>query len=179
MAQKLLEQEKTKFQQFVFKKGIYIAMVATFVGLFLGIPLIIWFLSVTILSIGKLFLMLFACGALGLLQWKYVRDHVELEYHQFAMYAFSGFGMCFLNFLLFLNLVIHVHSFSETYAVNDLNIHVNNGSYEINVGDAAFERNLGNYLNGHYNIMPVAKKITINYATGILGFDMIEDCKFK
>ena len=178
MAQQFLEQERTPFQKFIQKRGIYIAMAATFFGLFAGIPIIIWFITVTIISVGKLFILLFLCGAVGIFQWKHIRDHVELEYHQFAMYAFSGFGMCLLNFLMLLNFFIPIHSHSETINVQAFNLHVNYGNYEVDLNDAALARNLNTYLNDHFDKIPDFEKVTISYETGLLGFDMITDCKF-
>ncbi|MCW3084604.1 MAG: hypothetical protein JWP12_1970 [Bacteroidetes bacterium] len=183
MSQLLLEEEKSRFQKFVTKRGIYIAMVSTFLGLFAGIPLLVWFTTVTIVTIPTLLLFVFICFAIGLLPWRYVRDHLEMEYYQFAMYAFSGFGMCFLNFLLFINLNVCIHEKTLTYTSADVRIYQNYGNFEaIAVEDAALSRNLTLFLNEHFHVendVPPPKKITIVYATGVLGFDTIKECKFQ
>ncbi|MFL5765159.1 MAG: zinc-dependent peptidase [Bacteroidia bacterium] len=162
------------------ENGIYVAMVATFVGLFGGIPLLIWFWSTTVVSIGALFIMLFACGAVGLIQWKWLRPYLDLEYHQFAMYAFSGFGMCMINFIFCLNTLIHVSSAVKTFNV----VSFSNDSSGLMVklsGEAhseAFERNVANYiLDHHLDHFYEAKTITVDVTTGLFGFDMIRDCQ--
>ena len=96
-------QPTSTLDNFIRKNGIYIAMASTFIGLFAGIPLLIWFWNNTVISVGVVFLLLFVCGSLGLIQWKYVKNYLDMEYHQFSMYAFSGFGMCLINFIFCLN----------------------------------------------------------------------------
>jgi Mlc titration factor MtfA (ptsG expression regulator) len=163
------------------ENGIYIAMVATFVGLFGGIPLLIWFWSTTVVSMGVLFIMLFGCGALGLIQWKWLRPYLDLEYHQFAMYAFSGFGMCMINFLFFLNTAVHVSTSRQTYDI----VSFSNGSGGLTVklsGEAhtdAFERNVANYIDENFDHFSEAKKVTVDVTTGLLGFDMINKCELN
>ena len=182
MSQLLLEEEKSRFQKFITKRGIYIAMYSTAIGLFGGIPLLVWFTTVTIVTIPTLLLLVFVCFAIGLLPWRYVRDHLEMEYYQFAMYAFSGFGMCFLNFLLFINLNVCIHQKTQTYTSADVAIYQNYGNFEVIAAeDAALSRNLTLFLNEHFHVkdVPPSKKITIVYATGLLGFDTIKDCTFQ
>lgn len=166
-------------KEFISKRGVYVAMAATFVGLFLGIPLLIWFANVTIVNIGTLMMLIFICGAVGLIQWKYVKHHIDMEYHHFAMYAFSGFAMCFLNFLLFLNLNISIAGRTETYPVDKFHIRIYRGSIDVMLDDLALTRNLNNFLNDHFQDVPDAKSITITYSTGLLGFDSIKSCTFN
>lgn len=166
-------------KEFISKKGVYVAMIATCIGLFLGIPLLIWFANVTIVNIGTLMMLIFICGAIGLIQWKYVKHHIDMEYHHFAMYAFSGFAMCFLNFLLFLNLNISIAGRTETYPVDKFHIRIYRGSIDVIMDDMALARNLNNFLNDHFQDVPDAKSITVTYSTGILGFDSIKSCTFN
>jgi Mlc titration factor MtfA (ptsG expression regulator) len=173
----LLPSEPIK--RFIAKNGIYVAMTTTFVGLFLGIPLLIWFANVTIVNVGTLMMLIFFCGALGLIQWKFVKDIIDMEYHHFAMYAFSGFSLCFLNFLLFINLNILVADRTETYAIDKFHIRIHHGTIDVFLDDAALSRNLSNFLNEHFEEIPDSKIIIVKYATGLLGFDTIEECAFK
>ncbi|MCW3071140.1 MAG: hypothetical protein JWO44_1030 [Bacteroidetes bacterium] len=172
-------QPKEQLKRFINANGIYVAMTATFIGLFLGIPLLIWFVSVTIVNIGTLMMLIFLCGAVGLIQWKFVKHHIDMEYHHFAMYAFSGFAMCFLNFLLFLNLNFPVSGRTETYLIDRFRIRIYHGSIDVRLDDAALERNLTTFLNEHFTEIPDAKSLTITYNTGLLGFDSISDCRFN
>jgi hypothetical protein len=161
------------------QNGIYIAMIATFAGLFGGIPLLIWFWSTTVVSIGTLFIMLFACGALGLLQWRWLRPYLDLEYHQFAMYAFSGFGMCMINFIFCLNTFIHTGNSTKTFDI----ISFSNAGSGLMVklsGEAhseAFERNVAGFIADHTDDFYSAKKVNVSVNTGLFGFDMVEDCE--
>ncbi|MCX6294832.1 MAG: zinc-dependent peptidase, partial [Bacteroidetes bacterium] len=70
------EERYSLWRSILKRNGIYIAMAATFFGLFGGLPLLIWFWSTTIISIGAVFIIFFICGALGLLQWKYVKEYL-------------------------------------------------------------------------------------------------------
>ena len=167
-------------RKFIKQRGIYIAMTATFAGLFGGIPLLIWFWSSTVISIGGVLVMLFICGSLGLIQWKYVKEHLDMEYHQFSMYAFSGFGMCLLNLIFCLNYMIHINSYSRTYDVLSLG----NSSQGIEIvlsgegHDSSFERNVAAFISDH-GMTPIAKKITVSVQTGLFGLDMINGCKLN
>jgi len=153
-------------------------MATTFVGLFAGIPLLIWFTSITIVNVGTLLLLIFFCGAIGLLQWRYIRDHIDLAYHQYAMYAFSGFAMCLLNFLLFINLEVRVGGHTETHIVSEYIFTDGNGQFATSANDPALARTLKNFIESRYDVMPETQKITVVYAKGLLGFDMITDVTF-
>ena len=172
----------SSLEYFIRKKGIYIAMASTFIGLFAGIPLLIWFWSYTVISIGGILILLFLCGSLGLIQWKYVKNHMDMEYHQFSMYSFAGFGMCLINIIFCLNTFIHVSSKTRTYDV----ISMQATSQGIDVvlsgeGDSRpFERNVGNFINDHFKRIPApVKAITVKTNTGLFGFDMVESCEVK
>lgn len=174
-----IEERYSLFQTTVQRNGIYIAMTSTFIGLFAGIPLLIWFWSTTVISIGGVFLLLFICGALGLIQWKYVRAHLDMEYHQFAMYAFSGFGMCLINFLFCLNTFIPVNHKTITYEI----VAFQNGSQGLEVvlagegNSFSLERNVMNYMLDHFEKFEDAKRVTVSKSTGLLGLDRIEKCE--
>lgn len=169
------------FREFIRKKGIYVAMTTTFIGLFLGIPMLIYFWSTTLISTGTILIMLFVAGALGLLQWKFVKDLLDLEYHQFSMYAFTGFGMCLTNFVFFLNHVILVSTHTQTYEV----IGYTNGPNGLEITLAGednsenLERNVASYIFDNYDRIPVAKTITVTTDRGLFGFEMINDCKIN
>ena len=174
-----IEERYSLFQTTVQRNGIYIAMASTFFGLFAGIPLLIWFWSTTVISIGGIFIMLFICGALGLIQWKYVRDHLDMEYHQFAMYSFSGFGMCLINFLFCLNTFIPVKESTTTYEI----IGFQGGSHGLEIilagenNSAPLERNVVNYLIENFEKFEDAQKVTVTKSTGLLGLDRVDDCQ--
>lgn len=168
-------------KHFIKTKGIYVAMASTFLGLFAGIPLLILFYSTTIVSLGSIMFMFFLCGALGLIQWKFVKNLLDLEYHQFSMYAFSGFGMCLINFIFFLNQMIHINSYSKTYEVISFS-KVSDG-FEIRLAgeedDPAFERNVASFIFENNKRASQPKKVTVVVATGLFGFEMINDCKIN
>ncbi len=163
------------------RNGIYIAMTSTFLGLFAGIPLLIWFWSTTVISIGGVFIMLFLCGALGLIQWKYVKEYLDMEYHQFSMYAFSGFGMCLINFIFALNMFIPIKTSTTTYDI----VSIKNGSQglEITLGgeghSSSLERNVATCLESSKGNIFSAKKIEITQSTGLFGLDRVDDCTWE
>ncbi len=165
-----------KLERFIRKKGLYVAM-AFIVGGLIGIPILFWFASVIIIGIGTIFILFFCSGMLCLLQWKYVKNHIDMAYNHFAMFAFFGFGTCLVNFILLLNYTIRVHSYSETYSI------MREGYYNeiVIAGDAQYielERNLSTYLSDHPDeAVSLSNKITITFDTGLFGFDMISDCK--
>jgi Mlc titration factor MtfA (ptsG expression regulator) len=169
---------KQKLRNYISKNGLSVAMSTTFVGLFLGIPLLIWFSSVTIIDIGTLLLMIFACGTAGLMQWRFVRNLVDMEYHHFAMYSFSGFAMCLLNFLLFLNLSFPVSARTETYDLDSFRHTISKGSIEVEMDDPALTRNLNTFLTENFIEVEDARQMTVKYNTGLLGFDSIKECTF-
>lgn len=174
-----IEERYTLFQTTIQRNGIYIAMISTFIGLFVGIPLLIWFWSTTVISIGGVFILLFICGALGLIQWKYVKAYLDMEYHQFSMYAFSGFGMCLINFLFCLNTFIPVKHTTVTYEV----VAFQNSSQGLEIilaGDRnspSLERNVMNYLMEHFDKYEDAKRVQVTKTTGLLGLDRVESCQ--
>ena len=182
---KLLESEnsdtgETSFQTFVRTKGVYVAMTCTMLGLFGGIPILIWFSSVIMISIGSILLLLFLFGAVGLLQWKHFRNHIEMEYRHYAMFAFTGFGMFMINITLLLNYTVRIAEHTETYTI----IWINNYNHktEIAIGgvNSNVEGKVNVFLNEHNSEVPeYTKKITIIFEKGLFGFDMIGDCKFN
>lgn len=161
------------------RNGIYIAMASTFLGLFVGIPLLIWFWSTTVISIGGVFIMLFICGSLGLIQWKYVKEYLDMEYHQFSMYAFSGFGMCLVNVIFCLNTFIPVKSANETFEI--ISMDTSNQGLNITLsGDrnsSALERNVAAYIDENYEIYYGAKRVVVSTSTGLFGLDRVSNCK--
>ena len=162
---------------FIRKNGIYIAIVITVCGL-IGVPILIWFASVILIDSGKILMLLLGCGLLGLLFWKYVMDDIDMEYYQFAMFAFAGFGMCLVNLILFLNFTIRIQSYSKTYDISRKGayskiIHKGTGDY------SALERCFDLYLKEHLNTSFSAKKVTITFDKGLFGFDMIHECNFN
>lgn len=174
-----IEERYSLFQTTVQRNGIYIAMISTFIGLFVGIPALIWFWSTTVISLGAVFILLFICGALGLIQWKYVRTYLDMEYHQFAMYAFSGFGMCLINFLFCLNTFIPVDHKTITYEI----VAFQNGSQGLQVtlagegNSISLERNVINYMIEHFEKFEDAKQVTVSKTTGLLGLDRVKKCE--
>lgn len=173
------EMQETPLQTFIRLKGIYVAMVATFTGLFIGVPIIFWFSSNILINVGTIFIILFLCGSLGLIQWKYVRYQIDMHYHQFAMYAFTGFGIWMFNFLLLLNLNISISSHSETYSMESISINENNMNVRIgNSETSPLAKNLSSFLGSNFTKIPEASEITITYKKGLLGFDVIGKCEF-
>jgi len=174
-----IEERYTLLESTIQRNGIYIAMISTFIGLFAGIPLLIWFWSTTVVSIGGVFILLFICGALGLIQWKYVKPYLDMEYHQFSMYAFSGFGMCLINFLFCLNTFIPIKNTTITYDV----VSFVNGSHGLEVrlagegNSTPLERNVVNYMIEHFEQYEDAKQVMVTKSTGLLGFDRVESCE--
>lgn len=172
--------EESIIQYLIRCKGIYIAMVTTFIGLFVGVPMLFWFSSVIIIDVGTVMLMIFLCGSIGLLQWRFVRNGIDMHYHQFAMYSYTGFGLCLVNLLLFLNMKITVNSHSETYGLDQISI---NNNLSVRVGESEtspLAKNLSYFLPDNFEEVPEkARSITINYETGFLGFDMIVSCDFE
>ncbi len=171
---------ESKFSKFIRAKGIYVAMVTTSLGLFTGLPLIFWLSSVTVISIGGLFIFLFTCGILGLIQWRFVRDLLDMEYHHFTMYAFTGFGMCLINFILLVNYNIRINTYSQTFEIARISVFDRNFDVTLE-GDhhIALERGLGNYMERNYDLVPTGKKLTVTFETGLFGMDIIRDCKFN
>ena len=168
-------------ENFIKKRGIYIAMGSTFFGLFAGIPLLIWFWSCTVISIGGILILLFLCGVLGLIQWKFVRNHLDMEYHQFSMYAFSGFGMCLINFIFCLNTLIQVNSETKTFNIISLQS-TSQGLDVVLAGEGnsrPLERNVGNFISNNFKIIPEGRVLRVKINKGLFGFDMVEECAFS
>ncbi len=167
-----------KIKKFIRDKGVYAAMLMIVAGC-ISIPLLFWFASVIVIGIGSIFIVFFGCGLLGLFQWKYIKDHIEMAYNQFAMYAFIGFGMCLLNFILLLNYAISISEHTDTYTIS------RKGYYnEIIIGgdvqNRALERNLNTYIGEHMiDASFEVNKVTITFETGLFGFDMIRNCEFN
>ncbi len=176
-----IDERYSLFQTTIQRNGIYVAMIATFVGLFVGIPVLIWFWSTTVISIGAVFILLFICGSLGFIQWKYVKDYLDMEYHQFAMYAFSGFGMCLINILFCLNTFIPVKTTTTTYEV----LAFRSGSQGLEVSlqgegnSASLERNVAAFVIEHFENYEDAEKIEVTTTTGLLGLDRVEACRLR
>jgi hypothetical protein len=134
-----------------------------------------------LISLGTIMIMFFLCGALGLIQWKFVKNLLDLEYHQFSMYSFSGFGMCLVNFIFFINHMVHVTSYSKTYEVIDF-VNGSDGLEIILGGDGhepTLERNVAKFIFDTHDRIPVAKKVTVKVDRGLFGFEMINDCKIN
>ena len=174
-----IEERYSLLQTTIQRHGIYIAMTTTFLGLFAGIPLLIWFWSTTVISIGAVFIMLFICGALGLIQWKFVREYLDMEYHQFAMYAFSGFGMCLINVIFCLNTFIPIKNSSATYEI----VSFENGNQGLEIrlsgegNSSSLERNVASYLIDNFDKFYDAKKVIVTRSTGLFGLDRLYDCQ--
>jgi hypothetical protein len=105
-----------------------------------------------------------------------------MHYNQFAMYAFTGFGLILVNVLLFLNLSIHISSHTETYDIRTFSFSSN---LEVRVADSetsSFAKNMSHYMQSVYTELPPeleeAKTVTITYDKGLLGFDVISDLEF-
>lgn len=172
--------KETFLQKFIRSNGVYIAMAATVLGLFIGIPLLFWFASVTVISIGVIMILIFVCGALGLIQWKYAREYIDMEYRHFAMYAFSGFGLCLINLILLLNYTIPITTYTQTYNIAEVGF--NSSGYEvilIDNNDAALETSLGIYFNEHFEELPQSQNISVTFDKGLFGFDIIRACEFN
>jgi Mlc titration factor MtfA (ptsG expression regulator) len=166
----------SSLQSFIRTKGIYVAMASTFIGLFIGIPLLIWFWSCTVISIGGVLVLLFICGALGLIQWKYVKSHMDMEYHQFSMYSFAGFGMCLINIIFILNSLIHISTSIKAYDVISI-ASTSQGIEVVLTGEgnsSSLERNVANYIYEHYKRIPDIKQITMYVNTGLFGMNTID-----
>lgn len=168
----------SRFHRFIAKRGILTAMILTMTGLFAGIPLLVWLASIVIINVGTLMVLIFVCGILGLLQWRFVRQHLDLAYHQYATYAFAGFALCLLNLLLLLNIAVTVHERRETYLVQEFISTDEEGKFATALDDPALARNLEKFINGHYKEWPGGRTITIVFDTGLLGFDTISDVRF-
>ncbi|MCX6294701.1 MAG: hypothetical protein NTX97_01325, partial [Bacteroidetes bacterium] len=105
---------------------------------------------------------------------------LEMEYHQFSMYAFSGFGMCLINIIFLLNTFIPIHS--TTLSFDIVTYKTGNQGVEITLSgegnSSALERNVASYFGDNYRALFKAKKITVYTSTGIFGMDRIKDCEF-
>ena len=165
-----------KFEYFIKNKGVHVAMIMIVCGL-ISIPILFWFASVTIIGIGTLFFLIFGSGLLGLIQWKYVKNFIDMAYNHFAMYAFVGFGMCLVNFVLLLNYLISVNSHSEIYSISRKGYY-NEITIESDLDVTDLERNLNTFISEDPEAAIMAKRVTITFDTGLFGFDMIRACKF-
>lgn len=102
-----------------------------------------------------------------------------MAYNHFAMYSFIGFGMCLLNFILFLNYAISISEHTDTYTIS------RKGYYnEIIIGgdvpNRALERNLNTYIAERMDdALFDVNKVIITFETGLFGFDMIRNCEFN
>lgn len=172
--------QDSKFQHFVRTKGVYVAMACTMLGLFVGIPILIWFSTVILISIGSIFIMLFIFGAIGLFQWKYFRHHIDMEYRHYAMFAFTGFAMFMINIILLINYTVKIAEHRETYTIEWVYNYNNKTEVSIAGIDKRVEEKINDFISdGKKEVPEQSKKITIIYNKGLFGFDMIGDCKFN
>lgn len=172
--------QDTKFQYFIRTKGVYVAMACTMLGLFAGIPILIWFSTVIIISVGSIFIMLFILGAIGLLQWKYFRHHIDMEYRHYAMFAFTGFAMFMINIILLLNYTVKISEHSETYKIEWVYNYNNKTEISIAGIDKRLQGKVNNFIiEGKKEVPEQSKTVTIVFDKGLFGFDMIGDCKFN
>jgi hypothetical protein len=175
-----LEEKLNPLQEFIKSKGIYVAMASTIIGLFGGIPLLFWMANVTIVNTALLMILIFICGGLGLLQWRYVYRFLDMNYYQFAMYAYSGFGMCLINFLLLLNLWLPITNYSETYTIKHFGVY--NQQFQVNLYEDVSQTvidNISDWANKQFEKTPDVHFVTVTYNTGIIGFDTFGNCEFK
>jgi len=176
----LLDEQLNPLQKFIQSKGIYVAMATTMLGLFVGIPMLFWLANVTIINIALLMILIFISGGLGLLQWRYVYRFLDMNYYQFAMYAYSGFGMCLINFMLLLNLWIPISHHSETYAIKHFGVY--NKQFQINLQEdvsTTIINNISEQANQLFDKTPDVHFVTVTYNTGLFGFDTFGTCDFK
>lgn len=166
----------TKFQHLIRKKGVYAAMAITVFG-FIGIPILFWFSSVTVISVGTLLILLFGCGVLGLLQWNYVKEHIDMAYHQFTMYAFVGFGVSLMNIILLLNYSVTISSYTKTYGLSRKGFY-NQITLKGEKRNSPLERVINNY-NEHPEDALLSKEVSIRFDKGLLGFDIVRECIFE
>ncbi len=180
MSQKLIGEEESKLKSFFRKRGLFIAMATTVLGLFVGIPLLFWLYSQMVIPIGLLLILIFASGTLGILQWGFVKNLVDIEYHQFAMYAFSGFGMCLINVFLLLNFFTNIGTSTKTFQIDKIGVLRNEFDIYLLGEDASFalEKALSTYATEHFEFLPNSEQVTIDFEKGILGIDKIVDCRF-
>lgn len=165
-------------QSFIRSKGIYIAMGATFFGLFIGIPLLIWFSSVMMIRVEAILVLLFALGLLGMVQWKYVKNLIGMQYHEFTMYSFTGFGMCMLNLIFLLNYTIRITQYPATFDIWFVQKSGSKTQIYLRGATGVEQRNINNFIENHeLNVPEEAKKIFVMFDTGILGCDMVSSCK--
>ena len=180
MSQKLIGEEESKLKSFFRKRGLFIAMATTVLGLFVGIPLLFWLYSQMVIPVGLLLILIFASGTLGILQWGFVKNLVDMEYHQFAMYAFSGFGMCLINVFLLLNFFTNIGTSTKTFQIDKIGVLRNEFDIYLLGEDANFalEKSLSTYATEHFEFLPNSEQVTIVFEKGILGIDKIVDCRF-
>jgi Mlc titration factor MtfA (ptsG expression regulator) len=171
----LLPKDK-RIQSFVRKYGVATAIVLTSLG-FIGIPILFFFASVISINTGILLTLLFLLGLLGLLQWRFVKNHIAMEYHQFTMYAFVGFGICSLNLLLLLNYCTAISYHTQTFQVSREGMY-----YDLVIlnddDNEGLERVLNNYAKDQAINLHEIEKVTIVFERGLLGFDKISECTF-
>lgn len=180
MSQLFLNEEETPFQIFIKKYGVYIAMASTSLGLFVGIPLLIYMASMTVVNAALILLLIFICGGLGLIQWRWVSRFIDMEYHQFAMYAYSGFGMCLINFIFLFNFLIPISAHSETYSIKHIGVY--NKEFEVHLNEdvsGAVEQMVSKFTNEQFEYFPSVTKVKVNYNTGLFGFDTVGSCEFE
>lgn len=167
---------KNKVQSFIRKNGVATAIILTSLG-FIGIPILFFFASVTSINTSILLTLLFLLGLVGLAQWQFVKNEIDMEYHQFVMYAFVGFGICSLNLLFLLNYSIIIKHHTETYPVAREGLY-----YQLVIlnddDNEGLERVLNEYIKDHDISSQKVQNVTIDFEKGILGFDKIKTCTF-
>lgn len=84
-------------------------------SLFLGIPLLIWMLSMTEISGSGAMLIALGAGTLNLISWPYFRERDILNGVVFALYSYIGVGIWISILLFALNYSIPVTSVTSEY----------------------------------------------------------------
>jgi len=177
MSQKLIGNTESRWKTFLKTKAIYIAMAITVLGLFGGIPSMFFLYSKTLIGFGELLILFSVCAVLGLLQWKYLKNILGIEYINFVMYAFSGFGMCLMSFLLFINYFVIVSSSEQTYTVEQVSVHY--GEFDIILSEdvsSETERVISGYATENFQVLGANNIIKVELKKGLLGLTTIRKC---
>ena len=155
-------------------------MTLTILGLFAGIPLFLWLTSVTVIDTSAMLFLLFACGSVGLLKWRYAKQKVDMTFSQFAMYAYTGFGICFANLILLINYTISIGSYTDYYQVRSFNIFNSYTDLRLysNTIESGLERCFNHYIDANYEEMPIATRAEADFQRGILGLRVVKKMRF-
>jgi hypothetical protein len=159
-------------------------------GLFTGIPAILYLWRYTAISSGSLVLLFLGCGALGGVQWWYIKKFISDR--EFALYVFAGAAIWGTAAILSLNYMVPIsYSTTREFAITDRDQKSlsggRHGGTETYAYELFFEENAFADYNSFRTFGQAAiprdfyeyDHVTLTWRRGLFGFIVLRNYKFS